>query len=397
MSTRAPVSAVLIILAVFAGLTGVHLAYTLAYLMLMTLVASYLWSRMLARKLKVERKSPAGSYTVGDQFEELFTVRNLSHLPLPYCEVNDYTRLTSYRPDRVCALRGGDAIAWRARGTFERRGKHRFGPMVARLGDPFGLFPRTVNVQPAAEVVVFPAIHHLDETLITWAGGTFDTTSSGTPQDRAPDVSTIRPYVDGDPLSRVHWASSARTGQLMSRVYDTRQSSDQLLVLDLQRGIHAGTAPESSLEYAISICASMAHAGVRSGKAVGLITNDAAGTLIGPGRGEAHRMRIMEYLALAQDDGHIGLADVVSRHGKTWQGRGGLTVITASSDMSWIEALIDVGVRGQRHLAVVVDPTSFGAPGTPMRVSSAWRLAANWWVVRRGDALSGSTIRVASM
>jgi hypothetical protein len=54
-----------------------------------------------------------------------------------------------------------------------------------------------------------------------------------------------------------------------------------------------------------------------------------------------------------------------------------------------VEALLDLGVRGQRHLAVFVEPTSFGAPGAPLRIPAAWRLALDWWQVRRGDELGG--------
>ena len=60
MTSRAPVSAVLIVLGVFAGLTGVRLAYTLAYLMLLIMVASFFWSRSLSKRLRVERESPQG-------------------------------------------------------------------------------------------------------------------------------------------------------------------------------------------------------------------------------------------------------------------------------------------------------------------------------------------------
>jgi len=397
MTSRAPVSAVLIVLAVFAGLTGVRLAYTLAYLMLLLMVASFYWSRSLAKRLRVERQSPSGTFSVGDQFEEQFVVRNKSHLPMPYCEVLDRSELRSYHPDRVCGLGAGQAVGWRARGEFERRGRHRFGPLIARVGDPFGLFPRNVRVAAASDVVVFPTIHHLDDSVASWAGGSFDATTGGQPHDRPPDASGVRLYQSGDPLNRVHWLSSARTGNLMSRTFDTRQSSDQLIVLDLEYGIHAGVAPESSLEYAISICASLVHSAVRAGKAVGLVTNDRAGTVIGAGRGEAQRLRILEFLALAQADGYMPISHLVEQHGRMWKGRGGITVITASQKTDWVESLVDVGSRGQRHLAVVVDPTSFGAPGAPVRVPTAWRLAANWWVVRSGDALSTPSVRASGM
>jgi uncharacterized protein (DUF58 family) len=284
-------------------------------------------------------------------------------------------------------------VSWRARGRFDRRGVHRFGPLTARVGDPFGLFERTVSISSFSDVIVFPRIYHLDESVVAWAGGAFESTAHGSPRDLAPDVAGIREYTSGDGFSRIHWPSSARTGRLMSRVYDTNQSSDQLILLDLQRGIHAGVAPESSLEYAVSICASLVHAAVKRGRAVGLVSNDRTGTSIGAGRGDIQRIRILEFLALAQADGQLPLAELINKHGRVWRGRGGLTVITASRDMSWVESLIDIGVRGQRHLAVVVDPTTFGATGSALKLSASSRLAVNWWVVHRGDSLDSSPAR----
>jgi uncharacterized protein (DUF58 family) len=177
----------------------------------------------------------------------------------------------------------------------------------------------------------------------------------------------------------------------MSRVFDTGQNADLLVMLDLQRGIHAGSGAESSLEYAVSIAASICHAGLRRAQAVGLVTNDRLGTAIGAGRGETQRLRILEYLAVAADNGFTALADTVRRHGEGWRGRGALIVITSNRNPSWVESLVDVSTPGQRHLCVFVEPTSFGAHGQALRVPAAWRLALDWWLVRRGDVLGDGT------
>jgi uncharacterized protein (DUF58 family) len=173
----------------------------------------------------------------------------------------------------------------------------------------------------------------------------------------------------------------------MSRVFATGQSADILVMLDLQRRVHAGSGAESSVEYAMSLAASVCHAAIRQGQAVGLVTNDAKNTAFGAGRGETQRLRILEHLALAEDDGLLSLTETITRHGEGWRGRGGLVVITANRDTSWVEALVDVPTRGQRHLCIFVEPTSFGAPGPALRIPAAWRLALDWWVVRRGDVI----------
>jgi uncharacterized protein (DUF58 family) len=387
VTARVPMIACVAVLAFFAGITGVRLAYTLAYVLVLLLVVAYIWSRLLARRLRVTRESPKGSFMMGEPFEETFTVKNESGLRLPYCEVRDGTKLPGYAPGRAFALAAGGTVTWTARGMFNLRGVHSFGPLEARLGDPFGLFPRRIRVAPENEVIVYPAIHALLHSVPQWSGNGVAEAHRGQPVDVPPDVSTIRDYAATDGLSRIHWASTARTGRLISRTFDTGQSADLLIVLDLQRGVHAGSGIESSLEYAISVTASVVHGAIRRGQAVGLVTNSRGGTSFGAGRGEVQRLRLLDFLALATDDGIRSLAETISRHGDGWRGRGGMVVITPNHSSDWVEALVDSATRGQRHLCIFIEPTSFGAKGQALRIPAAWRLALDWWVVRRGDVL----------
>ena len=387
MTARVPLIACVAVLAFFAGITGIHLAYTLAYVLILLLAVAYIWSRLLARKLRVTRESPQGSFMMGEPFEETFTVKNTSGLRLPYCEVRDGTKLPGYAPGRAFSLAAGGSVTWTARGAFNLRGIHHFGPLEARLGDPFGLFPKRIRVAPENEVIVYPALHALLQVVPQWSGNGVAEAHRGQPVDVPPDVSTIRDYAPTDGLSRIHWASTARTGRLISRTFDTGQSADLLVVLDLQRGIHAGSGIESSVEYAVSICASVVHGAIRRGQAVGMVTNGKGGTGFGAGRGEVQRLRILDYLALATDDGVRSLAETITRHGEGWRGRGGMVVITANRSSDWVEALVDSATRGQRHLCIFIEPTSFGAKGQALRIPAAWRLALDWWVVRRGDVL----------
>jgi uncharacterized protein (DUF58 family) len=389
MSSRTPLLAVLIVLSFFAGITGVHLAYTLAYALLLLLAVAFIWSAVLVRRLEVRRYPPEGAHMVGEAFAERFTLRNRSILTLPYCEVHDRSAIPGYAPGRACALNPGGAVAWIARGVFTQRGKLAFGPLEVRLGDPFGLWPRTVRIKETGSVTIYPAIHAVDGVLgPVWVGGSFGEARHGRGLDVPPDISSVREHSPDDGLSRIHWPSTARAGRMMSRLYESRQSSDVMVLLDLSRGSHFGDPPESTLEYAVSLAASICHAALARGQAVGLVTNDRVATAIGPGRGEAQRFRILEFLATAQANGRRSISATIEQHGRGWQGRGGLIVITSDRDPDWVETLVEAGARGQRHLAVMVDPTSFGAPGSPMRVSAAWRLALDWWIVRRGDVLS---------
>src|SRR5438445_13547045 len=101
MTARVPLITCVAVLAFFAGITGVRLAYTLAYVLVLLLIVAFFWSRSLARRVRVFRDSPKGSYMMGEQFEETFRVRNGSALRLPYCEVNDSSKVAGYSAGRT--------------------------------------------------------------------------------------------------------------------------------------------------------------------------------------------------------------------------------------------------------------------------------------------------------
>jgi hypothetical protein len=64
-----------------------------------------------------------------------------------------------------------------------------------------------------------------------------------------------------------------------------------------------------------------------------------------------------------------------------------MVVITANRSNEWVETLVDSATRCQRRLCIFIEPTSFGARGQALRIPAAWRLALDWWMVRRGDML----------
>jgi uncharacterized protein (DUF58 family) len=173
----------------------------------------------------------------------------------------------------------------------------------------------------------------------------------------------------------------------MSRSFETREGGDAWIVLDLQASVHAGEAPESTLEYAMSMAASIADSALRRGGAIGLVSNDSRLSVIEAARGEQQQKRLFEHFTLAQADGTVSLATLLNSQRQQWRHRGGLIVITPSGDEQWLEALLDVGVRGQRSLVVYLDPRGFGGSQTSLAPAGRWRQAVNWWIIRGADQL----------
>jgi uncharacterized protein (DUF58 family) len=95
-------------------------------------------------------------------------------------------------------------------------------------------------------------------------------------------VAGVRPYQKGDPLNRIHWRATARTGELQSRSYESSCVAGATFVLDFHAGSFAGPTAIASAELTVVAVASLAHAVCLMGQQMGLVSN---------GRDAADRIR----------------------------------------------------------------------------------------------------------
>src|SRR3989449_5470939 len=357
---RLPLVTALALLFFFAYITGIRLAYSLLYALLLIFIVSYFWSRLAADNLSIVRSSPEGQFQVGDSFEEHFTIENRSWIPIPLIELTDFSNLPGYDPGRVFSLKGRRTRRWTSRARFKQRGLFTFGPVELRYGDPFGLFTRSLRVAGSRSVVVYPVVRpvgSLDALAPSTAG---DEQLRGRVLDIPPNTTTIREYVPTDSVKRIHWASSARLGRLMSRSFETREGGDAWIVLDLQASVHAGEAPESTLEYAMSLAASITDASLRRGSAIGLVSNDSRLSVIEAARGDQQRKKLFEHFTLAQADGTVSLATLLTSQRQQWRHRGVLGVIPPPADDHWLEALAHLPAGRHRRVVADLAPAGFG-------------------------------------
>jgi hypothetical protein len=97
------------------------------------------------------------------------------------------------------------------------RAASRSGPLSVRLTDPFGLCELDRPFASSDELVVTPVVTPLPPVRLggDWAGG--GESSSRAVSSSGLDDTATREYRYGDDLRKVHWKSSARTGELMVR------------------------------------------------------------------------------------------------------------------------------------------------------------------------------------
>jgi hypothetical protein len=147
----------------------------------------------------------------------------------------------------------------------ERRGVVPVGPLRVTRGDPLGLVSLSRGYGDTANVWVHPRIHLLRAVpagLTRSLDGRIDKVPHGTIT-----FDSLREYVVGDELRRVHWRSSAKVGQLMVR--EQLDTSEPTIVVLLDDRAAAHPDPES-FEVACEAAASVIAAAVREDLPVGL-------------------------------------------------------------------------------------------------------------------------------
>ena len=67
----------------------------------------------------------------------------------------------------------------------------------------------------------------------------------------------VREYRIGDDLRRIHWPSTARTGETMVRQDEEPSRRRALVILDDRAAVHAGTGSGGSFEWSVTAVASV--------------------------------------------------------------------------------------------------------------------------------------------
>jgi uncharacterized protein (DUF58 family) len=372
----------LVLLFFFAYLTAIKPAYVLAYALILLFVLAWLWPKLAVRGIHIERVLDAGTPTVGESFEETFTVQKRSRVPAPWVEVMDLSRLLEYQPGRVISL-GRNPVTWTARGVYRQRGWVTFGPTLVRVSEPFGLFTEEARLNQKNQVLVYPRVRALPELLMPATQHAGTAQRMGNWADYPPETGGVREYATGDSFGRIHWPLSHKHQRLMSKTFEQPLTADLWIVLDLDRSVHYGEGEESTLEYAISLAASVAMQIHSRGRKVGLIANDARGTLLEPHRAVRQDRAILDYLAAARADGPQSLTRALAWERIRRLPRRAIGVITPSADPAWVRTMQAVRGRGTSLLAFYIDASSFGAPEPNLSFDLGWDV--DLYVVRKGD------------
>lgn len=248
---------------------------------------------------------------------------------------------------------GGDEVSYRV--PTLRRGLLQIGPMAVHRVGVFGLAMATQETGEIEHVRVLPRrvpLHQLARGRRRSAVGADESVEHG-----GTDLTGLHEYVPGDDLRRLHWATSARTGQLMIRD-DADPSTPHLTIILDDREEHYGdhSLTDTDFEDAVEVAFALASTAIDQGHPLHLVST--SGALDVP---------VSERLGAAASDARrvqAALAEVQTTAGDAHMRLPKRTLDSVAVISGALAPLADLGSyasRGANGLVLVVD-TSGGAP-----------------------------------
>ena len=324
-------------------------------------------------RLGVERFADPDRVARGEPARMTLTVRNTSRVRAANLIATDRCGPGSV-PVPLLRLRPGRDTTVGYPVPTSRRGVVAIGPLRVTRGDPLALITLARTYGGVASVWVHPRIHLLRAVpagISRSLDGRVDKVPHGTIT-----FDSLREYVVGDELRRVHWRSSAKVGELMVREQLDTAEPTIVVLLDDRAAAHPevrdGVA--DSFEAACEAAASIVAAAVREDLPVSLhlVTSTATGPFLD----------VLTEAALASGDLAATLRRLrAQRLGDTLvflTGPGGRADLGSVSGLRGPYPVVLAGLFGDRDAA----PVSTGEGLIVIEAESGEEFAAAWDGVR---------------
>jgi uncharacterized protein (DUF58 family) len=314
--------ALLLLLAALLLESGL-LAYAM-YVLLGLLIVSRVLARSWISNLTASRACDRVTAEVGETVAVNITVKNTGLLPVPWLLLEDmlpgkaisvtHPRLRVKKKRMQIAMlgsRGTTELSYQI--EFKLRGYYQVGPLVLESGDLFGLHRRyRVGTAPHF-VLVYPRVVPLSGYDLASRRPIGEVRLTHRLYEDPTRIAGVREYERGDPLNRVHWRTTARVGQLHSKLYEPSTIAGATILLDFHKGGYPEGGEPYRSELAVTAVASLAHALYLMRQQIGLVTNgrDAADRIRQEGWAHDYRTRKEAQASAAMRDESDRLQPIV--------------------------------------------------------------------------------------
>lgn len=317
------------------GYSASFLSWGMAVLLGMALL-----SGLGMRRIRAERMLSQYRFFAGDDAHVILDVRRGGPVPSGWMIVSDVWTdgLREYRHSRLLFPGFRSEIRLRYKLKHLARGHYRFVRIEVDAGDWLGLLRKNVTLPVETEFAVYPKPLSLNPA----AQG--ETSESGNPALRrrpdhrsSPIVTSVRAYTPGDPLQRIHWKATARSGLLQTKVTEPLESERLAVVLDVSRNGFIGTSGESLFETAVRAVAGLLEWTVKEGALASVYAGSAPTLSLPPAR-RFDLLDVYELLSRARLDDNGSGADMLLRESAGWAGGSSVVIVTSVADESLARA-----------------------------------------------------------
>ncbi|MDR1704305.1 MAG: DUF58 domain-containing protein [Clostridiales bacterium] len=267
------------------------------------------WARNLSFKFSFNRKT----LYEGERVLIMEELENRKFLPLPWLEINitlprsfisergKYIQSseTQYRTD-IFALPGNKRLVMETGYICAARGFYRIPDIKAESFDLLMGGPSRMNFAADASVTVFPRPLAVSELEVPYNKITGDIAMRRFILPDPFEFRGIREYQPYDSFRDINFKASARTGELMSNVFDPTVTQEILIILNVQKYSHVINYPVC--EDAIRLAAFLAGYYIGEGIPVSFATNgrdcvSGGEAMLRSGLSRTHLTNIYEALA----------------------------------------------------------------------------------------------------
>lgn len=263
------------------------------------LIGVYLLSRYLAKQwtqnLSVERTTNRpdedGPLQVGESLTVTLKFRNTGTIPIGWVLVEEMLPDFAVRRNRITVkgpriqvlfLRPLQVKTVKLKVTFHARGYYPIGPTLAETGDVFGFYRRHRTLSKPVYVMVLPVIVNLPSYDFASKRPIGEIRLANRLFEDPTRTAGVRPYQLGDPLQRVHWRATARTGVLHSRVYEPTSLAGATILIDFHAAGYPKRGEPVRSDLVVTTACALAYAVSLLNQQLGLASN---------GRDAAERIR----------------------------------------------------------------------------------------------------------
>ena len=388
-----------LLLLVVAVLMRSPLLLLLDVLLLLVAGASALWGRYCLAAVSYARHFQTQRLFCGEQLELWVEIVNAKPLPLAWLKAEDefpedfaIERValgSSSRPQRrtltnLLSLRWYERVRRRYHLTAQHRGAYEFGPVLLSSGDIFGFRNRHLEVHTRQTVLVYPRLVPLNRIPLRVARPGGELLGERRIVEDPLRLAGVRDYRPGDPVRHIHWKSSARTGQLQTKVFEPAASQHLVIFLNgqtLERAFEGVLG--DYFETAVMVAAALANSGLEARHPVGLFTNNSVldtsrRVRLPASRHVAQLVRILETLAQLTHFSLMPLDQLLRLEAPNLPFGASVIVVSAIANDALLTTLIDLRAAGHPvALIVVAEPGREPAVALPEDIP-VYFVTDNW-------------------